>query len=239
MINARPLTSERPQEHRSRFHSEFPEQSRNSLKDPVQERSEHLQHNKDHQSGVHSKFREASPHSLGTLNVGRSRVQAASCVDLQQVPLTRYEQYQQEIQAYPIAREPVNVQPMATNNKSALLDLPNVQTDLPTPLIPQQVNQSVTEDRGGMTESTQHSRPSVDMVTSNQILESIQNITRVMQQQLVFNGKTTEAGILQTASLFQEMIKAQEKRDLDPALMAIPTFIGQATDRPQCLDWVS
>ena len=128
---------------------------------------------------------------------------------------------------------------MATNNNSALLDLPNVQTDLPTPLIPQQVNQPVTEDRGGMTESTQQSRPSVDMVTSNQILESIQNITRVMQQQLVFNGKTTEAGILQTTSLFQEMIKAQEKRDLDPALMAIPTFIGQATDRPQCLDWVS
>ena len=169
----------------------------------------------------------------------RSRVQAASHVDLQQVPLTRYEQYPQEIQAYPIAREPVNVQPMATNNNSALLDLPNVQTDLPTPLIPQQVNQPVTEDRGGMTESTQQSRPSVDMVTSNQILESIQNITRVMQQQLVFNGKTTEAGILQTASLFQEMIKAQEKRDLDPALMAIPTFLGQATDRPQCLDSVS
>ena len=128
---------------------------------------------------------------------------------------------------------------MATNNNSALLDLPNIQTDLPTPLIPQQVNQPVTEDRGGMMESTQQSRPSVDMVTSNQILESIQNITRVMQQQPVFNGKTTEAGILQTTSLFQEMIKAQEKRDLDPALMAIPTFLGQATDRPQCLDWVS
>ena len=159
--------------------------------------------------------------------MGRSRVQVASHVDLQQVPLTRYEQYPQEIQAYPIAREPVNVQPMATNNNSALLDLPNIQTDLPTPLIPQQVNQPVTEDKGGMMESTQQSRPSVDMVTSNQILESIQNITRVMQQQLVFNGKTTEAGILQTTSLFQEMIKAQEKRDLDPALMAIPTFLGQ------------
>ena len=35
------------------------------------------------------------------------------------------------------------------------------------------------------------------------------------------------------------MIKAQEKRDLDPALMAIPTFLGQAADRPQYLDWVS
>ena len=44
---------------------------------------------------------------------------------------------------------------------------------------------------------------------------------------------------MQTASLFQEMIKAQEKRDLDPALLAIPTFSGEAKDRPQCLDWVS
>ena len=60
-----------------------------------------------------------------------------------------------------------------------------------------------------------------------------------MQQQLLLNSKTTEHGIVQTASLFQEMIKAQEKRDLDPALLAIPTFSGEAKDRPQCLDWVS
>ena len=59
-----------------------------------------------------------------------------------------------------------------------------------------------------------------------------------MQQQLLLNSKTTEKGIVQTASLFQEMIKAQEKRYLDPALLAIPTFLGEASDRPQCLDWV-
>ena len=128
---------------------------------------------------------------------------------------------------------------MATSNNSALLDLPSVQTDLPTPLIPQQVNQPMREDRGGMTENTQQSSSNVDTVTNKQILKSIQNITKVMQQKLVFNGKTTKAGILQTGSLFQEMIKTQEKRDLDPALMAIPTFLGQATDRPLCLDWVS
>ena len=49
----------------------------------------------------------------------------------------------------------------------------------------------------------------------------------------------TKQGIVQTASLFQEMIKAQENRDLDPALLVIPTFSGEAKDRPQCLDWVS
>ena len=60
-----------------------------------------------------------------------------------------------------------------------------------------------------------------------------------MQQQLLLSSKMTEHGIVQTASLFQEMIKAQEKRDLDPALLAIPTVSGEAKDRPQCLDWVS
>ena len=79
--NAGPLTPERLQERSSRFCSEFPEQSWNSLKDPVQEISEHPQCNKDQQGGVHSKFREASQHSLGTLNVGRSRVQATSSAD--------------------------------------------------------------------------------------------------------------------------------------------------------------
>ena len=166
-------------------------------------------------------------------------MQAASRVDPRHVPLTGYEQYPQEVQTYPVAREPVNVQPMPTNDNSALLDLPNVQTGLPMPLIPQQANQPAMENRRERAENSHPAGTSTDAVTSSQILESIQNITRVMQQQLVFNGKTTKAGILQTASLFQEMIKAQEKRDFDPALMAIPTFLGQSADRPQCLDWVS
>ena len=72
-----------------------------------------------------------------------------------------------------------------------------------------------------------------NVVSNTDMLESIQNITKVMQQQLMFNSKTAEQGIIQTASLFQEMIKSQEKRDLDPALLAIPTFwekqlIGQS-----------
>ena len=92
VTNTGTLTSERLQEHNNRFHSEFPEQLQNSPKDPVQERSDHLQLN-----GLQGEFREVSQHSLGTLNIGRSRVQAASRVDPQQIPLTGYEQYPQEI----------------------------------------------------------------------------------------------------------------------------------------------
>ena len=233
MTNTRALTSERLQSRNIRFHSEFPKQSRNSLKDTVQGKSDH-----PHTNGVHSEYREPSRHLLGTMNVGRSRVQAASRVD-PQVPLTGYKQYPQEVRTYPVAREPVNVQPMPTNDNSALLDLPNVQTGLPMPLMPQQANQAAMESREERAGNSQPSGTSTDTVTSSQILESIQNITRVMQQQIVFNGKTTLAGILQTASLFQEMIKTQEKRDLHPALMAIPTFLGQAADRPKCLDRLS
>ena len=76
-------------------------------------------------------------------------------------------------------------------------------------------------------------------VSNSVILESIQSIAKVMQQQLMFSSKTAEQSIIQTTSLFQEMIKSKEKRDLDPALLAIPTFSGEEVDRPQCLDWVS
>ena len=67
-------------------------------------------------------------------------------------------------------------------------------------------------------------------VSSNEILESIQSIAKMMQQQLLFSSKTTEQGMIQNASNFQEMIKVQEKRDLDPAPLAIPTFSGEPAD---------
>ena len=214
------------------FHREFPEQSQNLLKGVVRRKTSQTQASEEH-----GEYRESSQHSPETMNVGKSRVQAANRMDPKHIPLTGYEHYHQEIQTYPVNREPLNVQPTTANDNSALLDLPNVQTGLPEPLIPHQVNPpALTQVEEGINNPTPME---LNSVTNTQILESIQNIMKVMQQQLIFNGKTTEAGILQTASLFQEMIKAQEKRDLDPALMAIPTFLGQAADRPQCLDWLS
>ena len=130
----------------------------------------------------------------------------------------------------------MTVQPTGVGdvNNSAILDLPNVNTNLPPPLLP---NPSSHYPHQHHNEVQQSSNPG--QVTNSEILKSIQSITEVMQQQLLLNSKTTEHGIVQIASLFQEMIKAQEKRDLDPALLAIPTFSGEAKDRPQCLDWVS
>ena len=137
---------------------------------------------------------------------------------------------------YPVSRDPMTVQPTGVDNvsSSAILDLPNVNTNLPPPLLP-----NPSSHHQHHHSQVHQTEVNPGQVTNSEILKSIQSITEVMQQQLLLNSKTTEQGIVQTASLFQEMIKAQEKRDLDPALLAIPTFSGEAKDRPQCLDWVS
>ena len=131
----------------------------------------------------------------------------------------------------------MTVQPTGVDNgsSSALLDLPNVNTNLPPPLLPNPSSHYHHQHHN----QVHQTEVNPGQVTNSEILKSIQSITEVMQQQLLLNSKTTQEGIVQMASLFQEMIKAQEKRDLDPALLAIPTFSGEAKDRPQCLDWVS
>ena len=127
----------------------------------------------------------------------------------------------------------MTVQPTGVGNESssAILDLPNVNTNLPPPLLP-----NLSSHYHQQHHNQAHPMAvNPGQVTNSEILKSIQSITEVMQQQLLLNSKTTEHGIVQTSSLFQEMIKAQEKRDLDPALLAIPTFSGEAKDRPRCV----
>ena len=82
-MNAVITTLERPLSQNVGFHSEFPEQSQNLLKDMVQEKTDHIQ-----TDGIHSEYKEPSRHSLDTMIVGRSRVQAASRVNPRHVPLT-------------------------------------------------------------------------------------------------------------------------------------------------------
>ena len=195
--------------------------------------------------GFHSEFVEPLQNSLGALNVGKSRVQAAEHMGTQEVPLIGYEDFCQELQTYPVSRELVMVQPSGPNNtnNSALLDLPNINTNLPPPLTPQ-TNQVDPVTLQLPQQQHQQQQEQAEAITSNQvtnseILESMQSITKVMQQQLLFSCKTAKQGIIQTTNLFQEIIKEQEKRDLGPTLLAIPTFSGKPLDRSQCLDWVS
>ena len=223
--------------HNRALHSNLREDSRNSLRmTPASRRNDVIQKERNASRGIHSKFIEHSQQSLGALNVGKSRVQATDQMNTRHLPLTGYKNLRQELQTYPVSRDPMTVQPTGVDNvsSSAILDLPNINTNLPPPLLP---NPSSHHQHHHNQVHQMEVNPG--QVTNSEILKSIQSIMEVMQQQLLLNSKTTEQGIVQTASLFQEMIKAQEKRDLDPALLAIPTFSGEAKDRTQCLDWVS
>ena len=162
-------------------------------------------------------------------------MQATDQMSTRHIPLTGYENFRQELQTYPVSRGPMTVQLTGVANGSSptLLDLPNINTNLPPPLMPNP-SSHYHQQHHNQVHQMEVSNPG--QVTNSEILKSIQSIMEVMQQQLLLNSKMTEQGIVQTASLFQEMIKAQEKRDLDPALLAIPTFSGEAKDRSQCLD---
>ena len=219
------------------LHSDLREDSQNSLRmTPVSQNTKVIQKESNTNRGIHSEFVEHSQQSLGALNVGKTRVQSTDQMNTRHIPLTGYENFRQELQTYPVSRDPMTVQPTGVDNvsSSAILDLPNVNTNLPPPLLP-----NPSSHHHHHHNQVHQTEVNPGQVTKSEILKSIQSITEVIQQQLLLNSKTTEQGIVQTASLFQEMIKAQEKRDLDPALLAIPTFSGEAKDRPQCLDWVS
>ena len=69
------------------------------------------------------------------------------------------------------------------------------------------------------------------------LLETIKRVTRAVEQQVILSGARVEHSIIQNNNLFQELIKAQNKTDLDPALMSIPTFTRE--DSSQCLDWIT
>ena len=105
---------------------------------------------------------------------------------------------------------------------------PNTHTYKSPPdnsLLPGQHNQAVT-----VTPNTQGD-------LNNSLLETIKRVTSAVEQQVILSGARAEHSIIQNNNLFQELIKAQNKRDLDLALMSIPTFTGE--DSSQCLDWIT
>ena len=121
------------------LHSELREDSQNLLRMTlVSGRNDAAQKERNINRGIHSEFIEHSQQSLGALNVGKSRVRAADQMNTRHIPLTGYENFRQELQTYPVSRDPMTVQPTGVDNvsSSAILDLPNVNTNLPPPLLP-------------------------------------------------------------------------------------------------------
>ena len=69
------------------------------------------------------------------------------------------------------------------------------------------------------------------------MLDCIRQLQLKLQQYIMTNSKQAEYHMSQNADLFMEMIQVQKRRDLDPAVMAIPTLTGQEPEK--CLDWIN
>ena len=69
------------------------------------------------------------------------------------------------------------------------------------------------------------------------MLDCIRQLQLTMQQHVLTNSKQAEYNMSQNADLFREMARGQRRRDLDPAVMAIPTFTGQEPGK--CWDWIN
>ena len=188
--------AEREQRHGNvAVHSDLREDSQNSLKmTSVSRNTEASQKKSNANRGIHSEFIEQSQQSLGALNVGKSRVQAADQLTTRHIPLTGYENFRQELQTYPVSRDPMTVQPTGVGNvsSSAILDLPNVNANLPPPLLPNPSSHYHQQWHN----QVHLMEVNPGQVTNSEILKSIQSITEVMQQQLLLNSKTTEHGIV-------------------------------------------
>ena len=67
--------------------------------------------------------------------------------------------------------------------------------------------------------------------TGNQRLEeNLMRVIETMEQQMRLNSMKSEYNMTQNTKMMDQFIKAQDRRDLDPALMDIPTFSG---DEPE------
>ena len=68
------------------------------------------------------------------------------------------------------------------------------------------------------------------------MLDCICQLQLTVQQHVLTNSRQAEYHMSQN-TLFMEMAKGQRRRDLDPAVMAIPMFTGKEPEK--CLDWIN
>ena len=158
-------------------HSDLREDSQNLLRmTSVSRNTEALHMTSNTNRGIHSEFIEHSQQSLGTLNVGKSRVQVADQMNTRHIPLTGYKNFHQELQTYPVSRDPMAVQPTGVGNvsNSTISDLPNVNTSLPPPLLPNP-SSHYHQQHHNQVHQMESSNPG--QITNSEILKSIQSIT--------------------------------------------------------------
>ena len=69
------------------------------------------------------------------------------------------------------------------------------------------------------------------------ILRVIEKMTETMDQQMKLSATRADYNMQQNTKMMEQFIRAQDRRDLDPALMDIPTFTGQEPEK--CLEWIT
>ena len=72
---------------------------------------------------------------------------------------------------------------------------------------------------------------------SQRLEENLMRVIEYMEQQMRLNSTKSEYNMTQNTKMMDQFIKAQDSRDLDPALMDIPTFSGDEPEK--CLEWVT
>ena len=183
---------------------------------------------------------EHSIHPTQTLETAQCRLRETEKIQIQGQNYGAY----QTMQTYPMMQGPVVVEPTGSNTSnvstSSLPVLPNFSVPPPVPWattpavlvvqpsVPPMPSQIMTPSTQSTTEKT---------TREVEILESIKEITKVLDGHIKLSTRNAEENTIQNATLLQQFIKSQDKRALDPALMAIPTFSGN--DRTKCLDWLS
>ena len=82
-----------------------------------------------------------------------------------------------------------------------------------------------------------HIDPNTSGHAENAILRVIERMTDTMEQQMRLSATRSEYNMQQNTKVMDQFIKAQDRRDLDPALMDIPTFMGEEPEK--CLEWIT
>ena len=125
-------------------------------------------------------------------------------------------------------QSPVIVEPMKQGNSTGWsthsFNLPEVQQDVPgqqckgfpdftvpPPPIPSQAPSQGCSDKEEVT-----------------ILKVMEKMTEAMDQQMRLSTTRADYNMQQNTKIMDQFIHAQDRRDLDPALMDIPTFTGEA-----------
>ena len=69
------------------------------------------------------------------------------------------------------------------------------------------------------------------------MLDCIRQLQLTLKEHVLLNSKQAKYQMSQNADLFSKIIRGQTRRDLDNAMMAIPTFTGEEPEK--CLDWIN